>query len=791
MGADATSVPAGGRLSRFEGLLKVRADIVGHAKMIACPTYKTLLDAEPALRRAIPILIVTFLAILAVARLLSLVEERMVIEEAATESLALGASLVRAERAALLGLSASDGGPVAEMTAPEEAGALLASTLPPELLANGRFAVISDAAGVVVGTVPGYERFLGRHLDDLLPGIQPLMMFGEQAGVLSSQIDGEAALVSTAMLTAPLGAITLIHKESDLFADWRHSVSINVTLFALTSLIMLVVLLAYFRQSMRAREADALYLEAHQRVDTALSRGRCGLWDWDLARGRMYWSRSMYEILGMPAKDGVLSFGDVAALMHPADGSLFEVAKAVASGKVLNLDRSFRMRRSDGSYIWLRARAEVSRTADNDIHLIGVAVDVSEQQALARRTDEANGRLQNAVENISESFVLWDADSRLVLCNRKYQEVYGLSDTDVVVGTTYDKVMAGARKPIEARQITSSSLMAGERASEAMLADGRWLQVSERVTDDGGFVSIGTDVTQLKVHQERLSDSERRLMATINDLSAARRDAEANTRQLSELNASYIVEKERAEAANRAKTTFLANMSHELRTPLNAIIGFSEIMREGTFGSIGSAKYAEYASDIHDSGHYLLKLINDILDMSKIEAGRLMLSLERIDLADIIGEATKIVEVQAGQKRLAIETELPASLALSADRRATKQILLNLLANAIKFTDPGGRISLRARDVAGTAVISISDTGIGIPPAALRILGRPFEQVENELTRTNKGTGLGLAIARSLVELHGGAMRIASRVGHGTVVSVRMPIDFSPAVVDTELKRRA
>ena len=397
---------------------------------------------------------------------------------------------------------------------------------------------------------------------------------------------------------------------------------------------------------------------------------------------------------------------------------------------------------------WLRARAEVTRSAANEIHLIGVAVDITEQHALAKRTDEANTRLQNAVENISESFVLWDSQDKLVLCNRKYQEVYGLGDADVVPGKPFDEVMTRVRRPISERKLTSPTFVAGERATEVMLPDGRWLQVSER-----------------------------RLIATIADLSNARRDAEAKARQLTEMNGRYIEEKERAEGANRAKTTFLANMSHELRTPLNAIIGFSEIMREGSFGPIGNGKYIEYASDIHQSGHYLLKLINDILDMSKIEAGRLNLSPEKIDVTELIGEAMKIVDVQAERKVLNLAAEVPAKLKLAADRRATKQILLNLLANAIKFTESGGIVRLRASEVGGFATFSIADSGIGIPRAALKSLGRPFEQVENELTRTHKGTGLGLAIARSLIELHGGAMRIMSEPGAGTIVSFRMPID--------------
>ncbi|HEY9055542.1 MAG TPA: ATP-binding protein [Aurantimonas sp.] len=766
MGADASNAPAGGLLSRFEALLTSKTEIAGHAKMLAGPTYERLLRSEKTLRRTIPILIILFLAIAAIARFAALVEERFDLEESASRELQIATKLMRTESQ----LAYASDPKVAD------ANALLTSAIPAALIRQGRFAVVSNAGGLITAVMPGYEHLLGDDLMLLLDESQALLMFGQRAGVQHTRFQGEAALVASATLAGDQGTITFIQPDADLLAEWRKSVSLNVTLFAFTSIIMLVILYAYFRQATRAQDADALYLETHRKVDTALSRGQCGLWDWDIARGRMYWSCSMYEMLGLQPTDSVLAFGDVAPLLHPDDGNLLDVARSVAAGKITSLDHNFRMRRNDGAYVWLRARAQVTRTGENEVHLIGIALDVSEQQELARLTDEANKQLNSAIENISETFVLCDNRNRLVLCNSKYRQTFGLTEADVARGTPLDVVMAKARKPIDSHTVTSPAFAEGERASEALLADGRWLLLSERRTADGGFVSIGTDVTQLKLHQARLSDSERRLMAVIDDLSVARRDAEKKAVQLTQLNQNYAVEKERAEGASRAKTTFLANMSHELRTPLNAILGFSEIMRQGTFGPIGCEKYGEYTEDIHQSGHYLLRLIDDILDMAKIEAGRLVLSPEQLDLTEIVAEATKIIEVQAEQKTIRFEGSAPSRLPFQSDRRATKQILLNLLSNAVKFTDPGGTVRLRVRAVGETALITISDTGMGIPQAALASLCRPFEQIENELTRSNKGTGLGLAIARSLVELQGGRMRISSCIDVGTVVAIRLPV---------------
>ena len=217
-------------------------------------------------------------------------------------------------------------------------------------------------------------------------------------------------------------------------------------------------------------------------------------------------------------------------------------------------------------------------------------------------------------------------------------------------------------------------------------------------------------------------------------------------------------------------------MSHELRTPLNAIIGFSEIMESGMFGPLGAEKYHEYCSDIRGSGQYLLEVINDILDMSKIEAGRIRLCIEELDLDKLLADAMRVVSGRAQDKQLTVNAQIDPGLGLNADRRAVKQIALNLLSNAVKFTPNGGQIRVRGRTAAGFVRIAIMDTGIGIAKDALAKLGRPFEQVESQITKSHQGSGLGLAIAKSLAELHGGTMNIRSTPGRGTVVVVKLPI---------------
>ncbi|MES0175896.1 ATP-binding protein, partial [Mesorhizobium sp. M0006] len=443
----------------------------------------------------------------------------------------------------------------------------------------------------------------------------------------------------------------------------------------------------------------------------------------------------------------------------------------------------FRMRHADGQWVWMRARAQVIDPEAPEIQLIGIAVDVTEQRHLALRSEAADLRLRTAIENINESFVLWDAAQRLIMCNSKYQKDNGLSDRDVMPGAARavleERMLAFASE----RRLANTNGPQGGATFERQLSDGRWLQVNELRTRDGGTVSVGSDITQIKLHQEKLVDSERRLMATIHDLSLARRAEEERAKELVELNREYMKETERAEAANRAKSEFLANMSHELRTPLNAIIGFSELMEQGLFGPLGSPRYEEYANDINGSGKYLLGVINDILDMSKIEAGQFSVDREEIDLCPLIRETVRVISLQAAEKSITVETRIADTMTLFADRRAIKQIAINLLSNAVKFTGQGGHISVRARNTSGALVLTIEDNGCGIPKEALSKLGRPFEQVQNQFSKNHAGSGLGLAISRSLAELQGGALKIRSTEGVGTIVSVRIPVKKAqPAV---------
>jgi signal transduction histidine kinase len=276
-------------------------------------------------------------------------------------------------------------------------------------------------------------------------------------------------------------------------------------------------------------------------------------------------------------------------------------------------------------------------------------------------------------------------------------------------------------------------------------------------------------------HGQRLLHSEHQLLATVAELTQSRRSLEEQAQQLADLAERYHEQKSRAEAANRAKAEFLANMSHELRTPLNAIIGFSQLMGSQTFGPLGSKKYDDYCAHILASGEYLLRVVSDVLDMARLEAGRESLTYARFRVEHAVSRAVLDIASTAREKDVAVRVNVCAEVTVEADPLAVERILITLMRNAVKFAPEGGEVSIGAAMGAELIHFTVEDNGPGIAAENLVRLGRPFEQAAAVMINGMKGSGLGLAIANSLVELHGGTLRLQSRPGQGAAVLVSLP----------------
>src|SRR5689334_13453890 len=346
----------------------IRSDsIKGLAQSIAKPAYRRLLTAEPALRRAVPALIIAFILTICVGSFGQVLDHRRQVIGDLFKHLEAGADIMadRIDRA-------RGGRPEFDSRLQNELDGLS----PPWLRASGRQLLVTNAEGVIIaglqhvavtsadGTAilasPLSSGIVGQRLLDILGPSQPLTTFGALAGSMEVQLaDGTAAFATVRHLYS--GQLAIIQRRDDALAVWNSDTTLTVTLSATTGFVVLILGFAFHWQATRAREADHIYDTVRARIDTALNRGRCGLWDWDLARGRIFWSHSMFDILGLEPRDDLLTFGEVSALVHPADVKLYEVAAQLADATTKSIDRAFRMRHAAGEWVWLRARCELVR----------------------------------------------------------------------------------------------------------------------------------------------------------------------------------------------------------------------------------------------------------------------------------------------------------------------------------------------------------------------------------------------------------------------------------------------
>ncbi|WP_425407725.1 ATP-binding protein [Hyphococcus sp.] len=557
-------------------------------------------------------------------------------------------------------------------------------------------------------------------------------------------------------------ALVVAAPARDIFDRSPIWVSYAVIMGAI-ALVIGSLVAAFIRQS-RAAATAAHALSTLTDFNAALAGGRCSPWFYDHKERTVHLSKSLLQPLGLSARDRKLTLREISALVHPQD---LRIALAVISGEPSGASEGVvRLREPDGGWArtYFRTSAEATRFAR-----AGVAFDLVGAATLAPGAAIAETRLRDAIESIPEAFVLWDAHGRLAIWNKRFASIFRIPAKMLRAGLTLDEVVTSAGVagdvlaahfgPLEDKQ---------QENQEVALPGSRWAHVSRRKTAEAGSVCVATNVTDLKRRAWAQKKKERELQHTVEDLESSRKE-------LSEALRKYEYEKYRAEEASRSKSEFLANMSHELRTPLNAINGFSEVMQSELYGPLGDLKYKEYVSDILSSGRHLLELIDDILDMSKIEAGRLALEPKRMELERILKESVRLVAKRAGDSGVKLTASVGHAPPVWADSRAVKQVVLNLLSNALKFTPGGGEVTLTAEaDLDGVTVI-VADSGSGIDKAQLSKLGAPFELAESHFSRTQNGSGLGLALSRALMDMQGGILALASQPGKGTVACATFP----------------
>jgi PAS domain S-box-containing protein len=503
-----------------------------------------------------------------------------------------------------------------------------------------------------------------------------------------------------------------------------------------------------------ANDQPVQLLELGAHFALAERAANMGYWRHQVGELQPHWSPGFFRLLGLDP-DAVKPSADfLIRRIHPDD------RLAVAQGVALGLNEGkpfyYRCRIDVGSgEMVVDTHGDVERdAAGNVVALLGVVRNVTAKVAAERNIREREAAYRFVAEEATDVIIRYGKDGAPMFVSPAVKQILGCDPQAFLKESPFDRChpddVEVARLAIKSAKDSREAVTFTYRTRHE---HGHYVWIESRLRfvfegdEHAGAISISRDVTERKAFEEALQTA-----------------------------------RERAEYASHTKSRFLANMSHELRTPLNAIMGFSDIISREMFGPLGCERYSEYARMINESGALLLDLINDLLDMSKIEAGKLELHIEEFPVGEIIDATAKLLSVRAEGRRIAIETSVtPPDLLLGADARAFKQILLNLLSNAVKFTEPGGTIDVVATQEGDKMRLIVRDTGIGIPADILPRLARPFEQASNDPTRAHGGSGLGLALVKSLTQLHGGEFVIESVVGVGTTVTVIMPLSCTVA----------
>jgi two-component system cell cycle sensor histidine kinase PleC len=641
---------------------------------------------------------------------------------------------------------------------------------------DGRVAILADSAGhpLSIRPLPAAGLFTESLFDRFpLTDDQTARLRNRGGAVTGVPIGEGQATVAAATLPGQDLRVVLIGPMRFDNSTWLRTQILYALLFIAPVIFAVGLGAALSMQMSNLREARVALIDSERRFRVAIEGARCGVWDWDRKSDAVYVTDSMARILGRDQGE-VISSAEFLALFSKRDRERLSAAVR-GSARAGDIDVEVQ---AANLPIWLQLRGRPWNAGESVTteRIVGVAIDVTERKGAQARVAAAENRLRAALESMSESFVLWDSRRRLVLWNRKFRDFFDFTDSGLRPGLTYPDVETEAARAISAVHGAEN----GSEIYEIELRDGRWLHYSERPTADGGLVSVGADITDLKRQESALKNSETALKRTVEDV-------KRNESRIAELAKKYEEEKIRAEEANRSKSEFLANMSHELRTPLNAINGFSEIMLREMFGPLGDARYADYVKDIHTSGEHLLALINDILDMSKIEAGKMQLQTEPVIPREAIEQCLRLVRGRAEEKSIRLTADMIDAPEVEADPRALKQVLLNLCSNAVKFTPEGGQVTVRTFAVDRAVAIQVCDSGIGIAQEDIPRLARPFEQIESQHSKSHQGSGLGLALSKSLVEMHGGKLAIESTLGEGTTVTFTLPLASDiPIAGDTE-----
>jgi PAS domain S-box-containing protein len=608
---------------------------------------------------------------------------------------------------------------------------------------------------------PSSKEVVGKTDFDLSPTEEEASAFqADDRGVMES---GQAKLGIEEMLTFANGEQRWLETHKAPLRDWSGNV---------------IGLVGTFQDVTDRKQAELELQKTTERLALALNSGAIGCWEWDIQQNILVWDDRMFELYGyLEESYSHLPYEIWANAVHPDDRKVTETILQQAVLGETEYDCEFRVIHPDLSIHFIKAYGKVTQDAQgNAQNMIGINFDISDRKQSEISLQESRKFIQTVVDTIPMPLFWKDRESTYLGCNAQFASIFNLESTDAMIGKNDFDISPTDAEAIAYRQDDREVMESGKSKLSIVetltLPDGKqiWLETHKAPLRDWannviGVVVMFQDITSRKLGELQLQQSNEQLLR-----------------------------------ATKLKDEFLANMSHELRTPLNSILGMSESLTEGIWGSLNETQLKAIAT-VESSGEHLLSLINDILDLSKISSGMMELDIALVSAKNLCSSSLVFVKQQAFKKRIQINSNIPPqinNININIDERRIKQVLINLLTNAVKFTPKGGNINLlvaigsgdtwqgeatipqQLRDInSPTILFQVVDTGIGIAAKDLRLLFKPFVQVDSALNRQYEGTGLGLALVKQIVELHGGQVMAESEVGKGSRFTIALPYEMS------------
>lgn len=529
------------------------------------------------------------------------------------------------------------------------------------------------------------------------------------------------------------------------------------------------VFTAILRDISERQRVEQALRDSEERYKLATSSGKVGVWDWHIAHDTLYVSPSFKAVLGFTETELPNFLSAWLERVYPDDIDLVKVrARRCLKGLIPEYELEYRLLNKDNEILWVLVRGHVTRNAAGEaVRFIGTYTDITESKQMERALQSSEQKYRNLLNDASDAILLLNVEGYIIEANKKAELLFGYDHSELLGKHFTDlhpqdeikyisEIFKTAFTDKAYRKNVDTSILTKHRTVIPVDITSSLIEYAE----EKGLLKIVRDISERK-RTEAMLEQERALLA---------QRVEERTAELQAANKALA-------KANRLKDEFLANVSHELRTPLNAILTISEGLQEQVFGVLNE-KQLKYLKNIHESGSHLLAVITDILDLSKIEAGKIELQIDTVDLDMLCQASLRMVKETAQKKKLKLSYENQVKIShFSADERRLKQVLVNLLSNAVKFTSSGGQVGLRITEEPDRLALNFTvwDTGIGIAENDLPRLFQPFSQLDSGLARHYEGTGLGLVIVRRLVELHGGSIALESETGKGSQFKVTIP----------------